>query len=159
MAKIKGSTWFLMLFMAAMLGIIFYSLQMEYFQSKILPLIIAGAIVVLGAIRLVKEIRLGNKLAQIEKAYDEDTEETQKTRPVDFLINGAWVGGFVLAVYLVGFLITVPLYVIASTKTHGVKWRTSIVTAVALTVVCYALFTVALQVSLYKGIILYHFLD
>lgn len=100
--KIKGNSYFLIFIMAITLFVIAWSLlAMEYYESKLLPVIIGSAVFILAAVLLRRDI---SAKGESEATPDGDGEGTDK--PVEplsgYLRQGAWVGGFVLAVYLLG---------------------------------------------------------
>ncbi|MFC1893793.1 tripartite tricarboxylate transporter TctB family protein [Chloroflexota bacterium] len=66
---------------------------------------------------------------------------------------GAWLVGFALFIYLLGFLIAVPLYTLFYMKQRGSRWLGAFVTAVLFTAIIYIVFEVALGVILYKGVL------
>ena len=146
--KMKSSTYFLMLLMAVMLVVMVLSLNMEYLTSKLLPLTVSGIVFVLGAIQLAKEVRTGPA-----KVEDETSAETEKERR-GFLLAGAWIIGLFVAIWLLGLMVTIPIYTFAYAKTHGIGWFVSIVTAVLMTVVTYVVFEVLLGAQLYRGLLL-----
>ncbi len=54
--KVKGSTYFLMILMLIMLVVIGLAVRMKYFESKLLPFVISGLILVLAVVQLRKGI-------------------------------------------------------------------------------------------------------
>ena len=152
--KIKGSSYFFMVIMAFMLVAIGLSLRMEYFESKLLPLVIGGAVFVLSAIGLWREILAGKKqeAAVTEGDTTKVTEEEAKESWRGYLLAGAWVVGFFLGIYLVGFVIAIPVFVLFYMKSHGTRWLVAITFAALTTVLIYGVFEFALGVDLYRGL-------
>ncbi len=152
--KIKGSSYFLIVIIIVMLVIIGFSLRMEYFESKLLPLVISSAVFVLAVIGLGREIKAGIRGGVTAT----DGKMTEKEEPWEgwrgYLIAGAWVTGFLLIIYLLGFLVAIPSFIIAYMKSHGTRWLVAITSAILTTVLIYVLFELALGVILYRGLIL-----
>ena len=65
----------------------------------------------------------------------------------------AWLVGLFLAVYLAGFLVAIPLFILSYMKTHGAKWHVAIIFAILVTAIVYGVFEVALKVYLYEGLL------
>ena len=152
--KIKGSSYFLIVIMIVMLVIIGFSLRMEYFESKLLPLVISSAVFVLAAIGLGREIKAGIK-GEATVTGGETTEREESGEGWrGYLLAGAWVAGFLLVIYLLGFLIAIPLFIIAYMKSHGTRWLVASTSAILTTVLIYVLFELGLGVILYRGLLL-----
>ena len=62
-----------------------------------------------------------------------------------------WVLALFVSLYLIGFLITIPLFTLFYLKTHGEKWRFAIGLSVILWGIFFATFILGLKVSLFKG--------
>ena len=152
--KFKGNSYFLIVIMAVMLVIIGFSLRMEYFESKLLPLVISSAVFVLAATGLVRELKTGVK----GKVTATEAKMTEGEKPEEgwrgYLLAGAWVAGFLLVIYLLGFIIAIPSFIIAYMKSHGTRWLVAITSAILTTVLIYVLFELVLGVILYRGLLL-----
>ena len=127
------------------------SLRMEYFMSKLLPLLIGSIVFLLSAIGLVQEILARDKSKATVTEDKTPGEQKAEARLREYLPMGAWLGGMSLAIYLVGFVITIPLFVFAYMKSHGIGWLAAIIYATLITVVIYGTFELALGVTLYRG--------
>ena len=62
-----------------------------------------------------------------------------------------WILALFVSLYLIGFLITIPLFTIFYLKTHGEKWRFAVGLSVILWGIFFATFILGLKVSLFKG--------
>ena len=151
--KIKGSSYFFMVIMVIMLVVIGLSLRMEYFESKLLPLVIGSAVFVLSAIGLWREILAGNQQETTVTGGDTTRAEEAEESWRGYLFAGAWVVGFFLGIYLVGFIIAIPVFVLSYMKSHGTRWLVAIVFAALTTVLIYGVFEFALGVDLYRGLL------
>jgi hypothetical protein len=63
------------------------------------------------------------------------------------------MAGFIVAIYLLGMFVAIPLFGIAYMKSHGAGWSISILIAVLSVMFCYGLFSHVLDMGLYQGII------
>jgi hypothetical protein len=65
-----------------------------------------------------------------------------------------WLAGFAVLLLLVGVLSAVPLYVLASLRLRGHRpWLRCVLAAAASTAIVWLLFSAALRIELYRGII------
>ena len=151
--KLRGNSYFLIVIMVIVLVMIVLSLRMEFLTSKLLPLLIGSIVFILAAIGLVQEIVTRDETKAITNESETGEGEKVRIRLREYLPIGSWVIGVTLAVYLVGFIITIPLFVFAYMKSHGVRWLLSITAAVLTTVFVYTLFELALRVELYRGLL------
>ncbi len=142
--KIKGSPLFLIFVIVLMLVMVFSAIPMKYYASKIMPIGLGCIVIVLAAIELSHEFITAKK--------KEEGEQSVKGWRI-ILLNLAWLGGFVLFIYLLGFLITIPLFLFLYTKWLGARWLTAIITAVVVLVLVYLIFGVGLKFQLYQGMI------
>ncbi len=149
--RITGNTYFYIIIMAIMLVFIISSLRLEYFMSKLLPLLVGSIVFLLAAIGLVQEMLAGEKPKAAVTDDETPGEQKAEARLREYLPMGAWLGGMSLAIYLVGFVITIPLFVFAYMKSHGIGWLAAIIYATLITVVIYGTFELALGVTLYRG--------
>ena len=70
------------------------------------------------------------------------------------LAGGAWLAGFAVMLWLIGVLYAVPLYVFASLRLRGHRpWLRCLLVAAASTAIVWLLFSAALRIELYRGIV------
>lgn len=144
--KAKGNVYIYIVIMVIVAALMGLSVTMEDIQTKLLPLMLGGIIIVLGGVGLWGEIRGKSKTAPAGAG----SEKTPGWRKL--LLNLAWVIGFFLGIYLVGFFIAIPLFVLVYMKWLEVKWRTAVIYAVVTLGTIYAAFGIALKVDLYRGL-------
>jgi hypothetical protein len=122
-------------------------------KSKLMPFILSCIIFFLTTVQLIREFLAGRR-AGIEKApADENSEEEAQSTLGQNVVIFAWLTGMALAIYLFGFLISIPLFVFSFLKSNGFGWLISAAHAAAAVIVTYVLFILALQSELYPGII------
>lgn len=152
--KVTGSVRFYAVTMVVMLVIIVLSVMMEYLESKLLPLVISSIVFVLAGIGLTREILARDKQGMpISKGRTSGGEAAGEGWH-GYLLNIAWIVGFLLSIYLLGFTIAIALFVLLYMKWLGTRWRVAITCAILTPSVVYGLFEVALGIELYRGLVL-----
>lgn len=153
--KLKGNSYVLIAIMVIMLFVVLWSLfGMEDFASKLLPLIFGSLVLILAAILLRKEMQAAKEQETTVAKEETSSSEATVVSWRRYLANFAWIIGFTLGIFLLGFLITIPLFILAYMKWLGTSWRTAVISAVLTTAVAYFGFERALQVDLYPGFFL-----
>lgn len=152
MRKIKPGLYFLIFIVIVSLIFFIDSLSFNSMRSKLLPSIASGLVLVLSAIQLVREIKLSRKKPEEIDAKTTRAREKEESVYGNFL-SFAWLAGIIAAIYLFGFLISIPVFVFLYLKLHGIRWLPTIISSVATGAGVYLLFVVALQVELYSGLV------
>jgi hypothetical protein len=148
--KITGKSYFLMGIMLLMLFVLGWSLfVMEFFESKLLPLIVGSIVLVLAAVQLGTELKTKREPEIVEDAGTAVLSDD--ARP--YLIHGAWIAGYVLAIYVLSFTAATGLFVLFYMHRLGTRWRDAIIFAIIFTALMYGLFEVALGIDLYRGLL------
>jgi hypothetical protein len=124
---------------------------MEEFASKLLPLVISSAVFILSAIKLGRDILSRDEQGVTATEGETGGEKGAKGGWLGYLAAGAWGVGFFLAIYLLGFMIAIPLFVLAYMKSHGTRWFVAITFAVLTPLLIYGVFELALRVTLFRG--------
>ncbi|MBI4185932.1 MAG: tripartite tricarboxylate transporter TctB family protein [Chloroflexi bacterium] len=151
--KLRGSSYLYPVIMAIALAVIGLALPMKYPESKLLPLLISSLVFVLSGIGLWKGISArGVSGANIGKG-EITVQEAARESWGGYLIVGAWVMGFSLTIYVLGFLVAIPLFVFTYMRSHGTRWYVAIIYAVVATAFMYGIFERLLGVTLYRGLI------
>jgi len=154
--KIRGESYFLVIIMLFVLFILGWSFfVIEFLESKLLPLLIGSIVLILAAIQLGSEISRGNKLKASTSGDESGSDEVvYKEDARKYLDHGAWVAGLVLAVYVLGFIAAIFLFVLLYMNRLGARWREAIIFAVIFPAIIYGLFELALGIELYRGLVL-----
>jgi len=145
MRKIKANSYIVMGIMAIALIAILSSLGMEQWKSKLLPLIMSGLILILGVIELRTGIFKGDK----EAGMNEESKRILR----GYLITGVWVGGFLVAIFLLGFLIAIPLFTFFYMKLNGSTWLGAILLTIVILGFMYAISEPLAGIKLYRGLL------
>jgi len=145
MRKIKANAYIVMGIMAIALMAIVSSLGMGHWKSKLLPLIMGSLIFIFGAIELLTGIFATGG----EPRKDEESKRILR----GYLVTGVWVGGFVAAIFLLGFLIAIPLFVLSYMRLHGSTWLGAILITIFILGFMYVISEPLAGIELYRGII------
>jgi hypothetical protein len=148
---VKTSIYILISIIVLMVVAIAMAWSYPMLKAKATPLVICSVILVLSAVQLVYEVRGGKKQTSIEDSMTADSAETSIR---SYFREFAWAIGFVVSTFLVGFLITIPLFDILYLKSHGSKWRVIVPITVLMTTICWAIFSWLLKADLYPGLII-----
>ena len=143
-----------MVIMIMMLAVIIGSLMMKEFASKLLPLVFASAVLVLAMVEFLRELRRASESRKVVADDDTGIRKEVSEKWQGYLVHGGWLVGFALAIYLLGFLIAVPIFLVAYMRRLGNGWGTTIVVAIVTTGSLYGLFEILLKVVLYRGLLL-----
>jgi hypothetical protein len=133
----------------AMMAVVAIASGYPYLQAKLSVIFSGGLVLVLALVQLVRELRAAKQSAEEPKAKHKAQE--QSASPAVYGLEAAWMAGFALAIYLLGFLIAIPLYICAYMKSHGARWLASILTGVLMAVFCYVIFVLVLEMKLHQG--------
>lgn len=152
--KMRGSSYSFIVIMVIMLVVIGLSLGFEYIESKLLPIVISSGVFILSAIGLWREISAGGeRKGTVTEGEKTEREEARKDWH-GYLLVGAWLVGFSLAIYLLGFIIAIPLLILAYMKSHGGRWFAAVAFAILTTVLVWVIFEFILHIALYRGLLL-----
>lgn len=147
--KIRPSAYFVIASLIFGSVVIIYSLTYRYLESRLLPIIIAGIVLLLALLQLRKELRMPKNGPEQEPANEKGPGYAlSQCWP-----SAAWICGFCLALFMVGFIVSIPLFVFSYIKSHGRGWAMSIIVSSALTIFIYLVFVTFLQVDLYPGLL------
>jgi len=150
--KLGGNGYIYIILVAISLFVLVWSFtEIPTFQSRLLPVAIGGIILLLAAIGLRHELLYGDKP---ESHGEKDTSFMAQETWRGYVVNLSWVAGFLLAIYLVGYLISIPLFVLFYMKRLGARWLTSIISTVLATSSIYVMFEIFLDLELYRGLFL-----
>ena len=110
-----------------------------------------GAVLLLWEI--VKEVRGTRKGASVE------AQDAGSTQLLTHLGRIAWLLAILPMLYLLGFLITLPLHTFLTLKFNGEKWLLSIVISGAVGAFFYFVFALGVKVPFYEGLLFLYIAD
>ena len=142
--KMNGGAYFAIFVMLISLAIALGAFAYPLSATRRIPILMGTIIFVLAGITLIRELR------SAKKQSNEDKEEEPPLS--SYWQTGAWVLGVGVGIYLVGFLVAIPLFIISFLRLNGSRWWTSAIIAGCTTVIIYVVFEYLLQVHLYRGL-------
>ena len=147
----KAGIYILIVILVLMAAVTAVAWGYPYQQAKLAPLTLSGLIVILVVVQLVREVRSRKELASEARREEKKAEPSEST--LRYLLEGAWMGGFAVAIYLFGFLVAIPSFGIAYMRSHGAKWSIAIIITALMTILSWGIFSYLLGVRLYPGLI------
>jgi hypothetical protein len=143
------------------------SLTYSNLKMKLLPLIVSGLLLVLAVIELTREILAHKRAPGKNQALPEGAPHVTANEEVGLesdgdirgdLVGFAWLMGMIIGTYLLGLLVSIPLFMLIYLINHDIGWIKSSVMAVVTVISIYLIFVKVLQVELFQGIILERFM-
>jgi len=146
--RIRPSSYFLISLM--LLGVVFliYSLAFAPLEAKLVGVMASTVIIILGVIQLFRERVKATKTEEQPARGGESGTLLRRSGYLAF-----WMGGFIIATYTLGFLISIPLFVFSYLRSHGTGWLAVIITTAITTASVYGLFEIFLARPLWRGLI------
>ena len=150
----KKDVLFLLFLLAALIAGFVASLGYPY-RARFFPLIIISLCGVLVLVELLKAFMLNLKTEPDDQDVNKSEEalNTEKHQPLKFLFTMVWIGVFALMLWLFGFVVGLPLFLLAYVKMHGEKWRWAIMLPAMMFVIVYVGFGLLLKSPLYEGLL------
>jgi len=151
MVRMTGNIWSLIVIMAIAILMVFSVINLAFYASKILPIMISAIVLLLSLVTLIMEVResaVSKGDAAGRQSKPEEVVELKKYVPITLSLLSYFLG-----IYIVGFVVATPLFLAGYMKVCGSTWRGTIITTVVFTVLFYALFIYLLQVNLYQGLL------
>lgn len=153
MMKIKQNSLFLLLLLAIGAGFLIMSLNLSLAEDKVAPILFGGVLIVLVIIELGRD--LGSKKDLVRPKESENKgQDGQKIIPSDRIpAIVVWLAGPILGFCLLGFHVTIPLFVFLYIKLHGRGWFIATIMAVVTTAFFVGICDYALRIGFYEGLI------
>lgn len=140
-----------LLFTAALLAFLIvltlYSLSYP-FEARLFPWVIGIPATILMLIQLLKEVSHQRHATQEEGLSEQEGGDSRA-----YTIAIAWMAGFLAMMYVLGFFIGIPLFLILYLKTNGLGWFRSLGLAGGLIIFIYGIFSLVMNMRLYPGIL------
>ncbi|MFC1872743.1 hypothetical protein ACFLYV_03395 [Chloroflexota bacterium] len=163
----KGYFWFVMMIVVFALVMILDSFNYSE-EARLVPILVG-----VSALLMCAMLFLGEKYPRIASWFDVSLTDLVKTDPggvasrlkagegdggsaptKKVLASFAWLIGLYVSIFLIGFLVAVPVYTFLYLK---IGWRIKLVNSSAVTIgigaIIYGGFEVAMRADLYKGIV------
>jgi hypothetical protein len=130
------------------------SIGFHYWESITLPLITSSLVFILASIQLLWDLR--HHTEQKEKNENTNISKSDKSNKDEIkrgMILFSWSIALVLAIYLIGFYIAIPVFCFIYLKRHSRNWITSLLVAGTFVLFIYLVFNTLLKTTLYRGVI------
>ena len=131
--------------------------QYPYLQAKLVPLMVCGVIAILSVVQLVGELRARGRTSVPRRIALYDADDDEANREISFrayLTEGAWMVGFLLLVYAIGFLAGIGVFTAAYAGLHKSRWSIAVALGGCMAALSYLLFAYLVDGELYPGILL-----
>jgi uncharacterized protein YqhQ len=148
----KGSTYFAIFIFAFALFFCVYALTFSQMKTKLVPLAVSVVTLILAGIQLGTEL--------LKKPRKQDDKESKDACNVSdekelhlYVTYFAWSIGLILGIYLLGFLISIPIFILSFLLLHGQRLYKSALVAAITTISLYVIFVLIFKIDLYEGIV------
>lgn len=152
--RLRASSYWLIGLMVVAAVVLIISSREERLFVILLPVICSSCVLVLGGIQLAREILADGRPEIIVGGEEVEGVQQDKADVRKYLVTGAWIVGIVIAIYLLGFLIAIPLFVLSYIKWAGKRWRTAVIFSASTAAIIYYGFSILLRIRLYEGLLL-----
>jgi hypothetical protein len=123
-------------------------------RARFFPMIVISlcGVIVMGELLKAFIAHLKSGAAGRESRGKEESPETGKPqqKTIELL---AWISGFALSIWLLGFVIGMPLFMLVYVKMKGEGWRWAIILSVTMFLIVYACFSILLNIPVYEGML------
>jgi len=149
----KDILFLIVLFLALVTGFV-VSLSYPY-RARFFPLSVISLCGVLVLVELLKAFIAGRQSGAADGNHpaNEETPETSNEELFKLISVIAWIGAFALSIKLFGFVIGLPLFLLAYIKMQGERWLWAIILPAAMFVIVYVGFGLLLKRPLYEGLL------
>jgi len=149
--KLSGDASVYLSVLAIALFIVGWSLFGEdySFDSKFLPILIGGVVVLLASAGLWNEVRVQKKNEVAANMSNTFVRESWR----GYFVHFGWVAGFLLGIYLIGFLLAIPIFLFTYSRRLGSRFLPALVASLTVSVFIYGAFEFGLDVKLYRGLL------
>lgn len=153
MNKISSTVFVLIAILVVALFFGIQSFGLPNIKARVVPIVASTFVFVLAAIELIRELRVG---------FEKKDKPARAPQPVSPAVSGerrrlfalfCWMFGLFVAIYILGYPISIFLFVFVFLKLHGRGWIASFSSAVLTAGVIYFLFMIVLKIPLFQGII------
>lgn len=168
--KLKSKQLFSLLYVAFFAGVIFLSTGYNS-KARLIPLVVAIPCLLFSIAQFFfdaagKEKKKSRSIEDdlfhgiMDKVHLEipgagsKPEKKKRDRNLKpFFAIVAWILGFYVLVYLLGFMITIPLYTVVFMRAHGERWFVATASAAGTWAVIYVAFSLIAKIALHEGLV------
>ena len=122
-------------------------------RARFFPIIVISFCGVFVLSELAKEFIARHKASSSDKHRQKDKKapKPDKGNRRQFIFTVTWIGAFALLIWLLGFVVGLPLFVFAYVKTHEEGWRWAIILPIIMFLIVYVGFGILMERPLYEG--------
>ena len=124
-------------------------------RARLFPIIVislCGGFVLWALVKMFIALNKALSLKEYRQKNEKAPEPDEGYRR-QFFFAFAWIGAFILLVWLLGFVVGLPLFVFAYIKTYEEGWRWAIISTIIMFLIVYVVFAVLLKIPLYEGLL------
>ena len=114
------------------------------FNTMLFPYIIGIPTVILCIIQIIEGMKK-------ERESSEGGEVKNDKR--NYLRASAWIAGFIVALYSIGYVLAIPLFLVIYLKLHGERWLLTIIVSGVVLGIIWGTFALWLRVPLHQGVL------
>ncbi|MFC1873137.1 tripartite tricarboxylate transporter TctB family protein [Chloroflexota bacterium] len=155
----NGTFWFTVLLGVIVLGFVLFSFNYKA-EPRFIPLLVGiptliMIILVLLSERYPKLISLFNvSLGDVESVLKRKPAQSETDLGRKVLAILAWMAGFILLIFLVGFIIAVPIFVFLFLKIYTrAGWLTAVIISLIMVGLIYGGFEVLMRANMFEGLL------
>jgi hypothetical protein len=149
-----GTAYFLMAIFILLVVFLMVSLTYEQYKTKFMPVLVSVITLVLTVVALIQEIRGAAKKGSGQQEEREEAKSKKTDVPLsEHLKAFIWFFLLIVSVYVLGFFISIPLWVFFYLWRHGHRWWSAMLQGAGAILIAYLVFVVLLQVDLHQGLI------
>jgi ABC-type sugar transport system permease subunit len=150
----KGSIYFAVFIFVFALFFCVYSLTFSQMKTKLVPLAVSVVTLILAGIQLGTELLKKPRKQDDKESKDAGNVSDEKNELHLYVTYFAWSIGLILGIYLLGFLISIPIFILSFLLLHGKSLYRSALIAVITSISLYVIFVLIFKIDLYEGIAL-----
>jgi hypothetical protein len=145
-----GTAYFLMVIFIMVLVFLIYSLTYEGFRTKFMPVFVSAMTLVLTVVALIQEFRGAAKTVSEQEAGGPKKTDVALSKYLQAL---GWIVLLVVGVYVLGFYISIPLWMFFYLWKQGHRWWAALLQGAGGALIVYLVFVLLLEIHFYPGLI------
>ena len=124
-------------------------------RARLFPIIVISLCGIFVLWALVKMFIALNKASSPTEYWSKNEKATKPDEGYrrQFFFAFAWIGAFIFLLWLLGFVVGLPLFVLVYIKTYEEGWRWTIILTIIMFLITYVVFAVLLRIPLYEGLL------
>ncbi|MFC1868961.1 hypothetical protein ACFL0H_12625 [Thermodesulfobacteriota bacterium] len=145
---------FLVLCLIIGLGFLLMSINLTQLEDKVAPILFSVILMILVLVELARELAAKGTLKVATGPVEKGPEDKGSVMAPRIVAIALWLGGPILGICLLGFHITIPLFILLFLTLHGTGWLKGVITALVTEAFFMIICEYGLRIHFYKGLIL-----